>query len=233
MLAFAQYIPSARADDPITVTEVNLTYDPAVFTPDTSWTFEEFGYAVDKLIAYDADGLYKGYLSIFSKPYTEWVALSPYQTDQLQADVEYAFGKRFGTKEGYTLPADILENTNNLRLITEYPGFTVKVNGAVRDDAYIKYNEQYSEFYVLIPLGKPSDNAVTPYLDSFTIDKTEVTLERGDSWKFAAKMTGMALGKIGVNWTVSGNGSSNTKIDADGNLTVGSDETSSTFTVTA
>lgn len=65
------------------------------------------------------------------------------------------------------------------------------------------------------------------------VNPVSVTIKPGEQEKFKATVTGEGVTDKNVTWSLSGNQSNNTKIDIDGTLTVGSDETATKITVIA
>ena len=66
-----------------------------------------------------------------------------------------------------------------------------------------------------------------------SVTPATATVQRGDTQTFTAAVSGTGSYDPSVTWSVSGGTSSSTAIDASGVLTVGSDETATTLTVTA
>ena len=84
----------------------------------------------------------------------------------------------------------------------------------------------------------PFNNAVAfvktaPTVTSVTVDPATDTVAKGAQATFTATVEGTGLVEKLVTWSVTGGASTNTKIDADGILTVGADETAASLTVTA
>jgi len=76
----------------------------------------------------------------------------------------------------------------------------------------------------------------TPVVTGVAVTPKTATVEKGKSQKFAAAVTGENLtteDDKAVTWTVTGTTNANTKIAADGTLTVAANETAATLTVTA
>lgn len=74
---------------------------------------------------------------------------------------------------------------------------------------------------------------VTPKVDSVSVNPKSVSLNKGGSAQFAATVKGSNLPTTDVTWSVKDNTSSNTSINSNGYLVVGSDEKSSAVTVVA
>ncbi len=75
-----------------------------------------------------------------------------------------------------------------------------------------------------------------PVVTGVAVTPKTATVEKGKSQKFAAAVTGENLtteDDKAVTWTVTGTTNANTKIAADGTLTVAANETAATLTVTA
>ena len=70
-------------------------------------------------------------------------------------------------------------------------------------------------------------------ITSVTVSPAEAVVQKGETKQFTATVTGTNDPDTTVTWTVSGAVSSGTSVDASGLLTVGSDETGGTLTVTA
>lgn len=71
-------------------------------------------------------------------------------------------------------------------------------------------------------------NAIT----KVTISPEKVTLKKGGSYQFTAKVSGTGSFDGSVTWSVSGNKDTATKISADGKLSVGANESAKELTVT-
>ena len=102
-------------------------------------------------------------------------------------------------------------------------------NGAEVTPATIRYTGDNNIYTIYIELGTPS---TAPIVKSVTIDQSDVSIQAGSSFSFTASVAGNAADKT-VAWSVSGAGSSDTKISAEGVLSVGGNETAKTITVTA
>lgn len=72
-----------------------------------------------------------------------------------------------------------------------------------------------------------------PTVTSVTVTPASVTVEKGKTQRFTATVTGNNDPNTAVTWKVEGADSDSTTIDADGLLTVGTNETAKTLTVTA
>jgi len=72
-----------------------------------------------------------------------------------------------------------------------------------------------------------------PTVTSVTVTPASVTVEKGRTQRFTATVTGNNDPNTAVTWKVEGADSASTTIDADGLLTVGTNETAKTLTVTA
>ena len=70
-------------------------------------------------------------------------------------------------------------------------------------------------------------------ITSVTVDPATATIQTGGTQQFTAKVSGIGAYDETVTWSVSGNQSNGTTIDQNGLLTVGTDETATTLTVTA
>lgn len=75
--------------------------------------------------------------------------------------------------------------------------------------------------------------ASAPTISSASITPSAVTATAGQSIQFTASVTGSAFANKAVTWSISGNSSTATKINDVGILTLASDETASSITVTA
>lgn len=111
---------------------------------------------------------------------------------------------------------------------------------------YVKLKSQqpvgaYTAGLVIIPNGdstKAKNVGITgqivnktPVITYMAVVPGRVTLSPGSSYTFSADVQGKNNPDTRVNWKVQGNKSSATKIDNSGNLTVGSDETATSFQV--
>ena len=72
-----------------------------------------------------------------------------------------------------------------------------------------------------------------PVVTDVTVTPQEVTVEAGKTQAFQATVTGENDPDPSVTWSVSGNNSKDTKVDANGVLTIAADETSDKLVVTA
>ena len=70
-----------------------------------------------------------------------------------------------------------------------------------------------------------------PYITYMAVTPGRVTLAPGSAYSFSADVRGNNNPDTRVNWSVQGNNSASTKIDNNGNLVVGSDETATSFEV--
>lgn len=96
----------------------------------------------------------------------------------------------------------------------------------------------YWAHYWRIMAVSPFNNAVAfvktaPTVTSVAVDPDTATVAKGAQATFTATVEGTGLVEKLVTWSVTGGASTNTKIDADGILTVGADETAASLTVTA
>lgn len=76
----------------------------------------------------------------------------------------------------------------------------------------------------------PTEPANT--ITKVTISPEKVTLKKGGSYQFTAKVSGTGNFDSSVTWSVSGNKDTATKISADGKLSVGANESAKELTVT-
>lgn len=73
----------------------------------------------------------------------------------------------------------------------------------------------------------------TPKVNSVTVTPGSVSIKKGGSAQFSATVKGTDISTTDVTWSVKNNTSSNTSINDNGYLTVGSDESASAVTVVA
>lgn len=84
----------------------------------------------------------------------------------------------------------------------------------------------------------PFANAViftdeTPAVSAVAVTPSALTMGKGTSTQFAATVTNTGFASTGVTWSISGQQSTNTRIDGQGRLYIAQDETATTITVTA
>ena len=84
----------------------------------------------------------------------------------------------------------------------------------------------------------PFANAViftdeTPAVSAVAVIPSALTMGKGTSTQFTAKVTNAGFASTGVTWSISGQQSANTRIDGQGRLYIAQDESASTITVTA
>lgn len=84
----------------------------------------------------------------------------------------------------------------------------------------------------------PFANAViftdeTPAVSAVAVTPSALTMGKGTSTQFAATVTNAGFASTGVTWSISGQQSTNTRIDGQGRLYIAQDERASTITVTA
>lgn len=146
---------------------------------------------------------------------------------------EIEFGSSFNEKEGVTASD---EEDKDLTSVISVEG-TVNTNKA---DVYtLKYSVTDSDNNITTVERKITvkEKPVTPpqdVVDSVVIEKpTNTNIEKGESLTLKAVVTGAGNISKDVNWSIEGNNSSKTNIDANGVLTVSNDETSKTIKVIA
>lgn len=103
-----------------------------------------------------------------------------------------------------------------------------EVDGPTEMEMSFSEGLTYSIDVTLVP--KKDD---TPVVSLVTITPGEAELEAGDTLQYWATVFGSNLTDTSVTWSVSGGTSADTKIDKNGLLTVGEDETSDDLIVTA
>ena len=84
----------------------------------------------------------------------------------------------------------------------------------------------------------PFANAViftdkTPAVSSVSVTPSDLTMGKGTSTQFTAKVTNAGFASTGVTWSISGQQSANTRIDGQGRLYIAQDESVTQITVTA
>lgn len=84
----------------------------------------------------------------------------------------------------------------------------------------------------------PFANAViftdeTPAVSAVDVTPSALTMGKGTSTQFTAKVTNAGFASTGVTWSISGQQSANTRIDGQGRLYIAQDENATTITVTA
>lgn len=84
----------------------------------------------------------------------------------------------------------------------------------------------------------PFANAViftdeTPAVSAVAVTPSDLTMGKGTSTQFTAKVTNTGFASTGVTWSISGQKSANTRIDGQGRLYIAQDESATTITVTA
>lgn len=84
----------------------------------------------------------------------------------------------------------------------------------------------------------PFANAViftdeTPAVSAVAVTPSALTMGKGTSTQFTATVTNAGFASTGVTWSVSGQRSTNTRIDGQGRLYIAQDESAKTITVTA
>lgn len=84
----------------------------------------------------------------------------------------------------------------------------------------------------------PFANAViftdeTPAVSAVAVTPSALTMGKGTSTQFTATVTNTGFASTGVTWSISGQQSTNTRIDGQGRLYIAQDESASTITVTA
>lgn len=84
----------------------------------------------------------------------------------------------------------------------------------------------------------PFANAViftdeTPAVSAVAVTPSALTMGKGTSTQFTAKVTNTGFASTGVTWSISGQQSANTRIDGQGRLYIAQDESAPTITVTA
>ena len=89
----------------------------------------------------------------------------------------------------------------------------------------------YSKGYFINLHGTVKGSSAS--ITSVTISPQDITLAVGNSYQFYAYVNGTGNYNKDVNWSLSGQRSSGTKMSKNGNLTIGSDESAGTFNVLA
>ena len=84
----------------------------------------------------------------------------------------------------------------------------------------------------------PFANAViftdeTPAVSAVAVTPSALTMGKGTSTQFAARVTNAGFASTGVTWSISGQQSANTRIDGQGRLYIAQDESATTITVKA
>lgn len=84
----------------------------------------------------------------------------------------------------------------------------------------------------------PFANAViftdkTPSVSAVTVTPSALSMGKGTSTQFTAKVTNAGFASTGVTWSISGQQNANTRIDGQGRLYIAKDESASKITVTA
>ena len=84
----------------------------------------------------------------------------------------------------------------------------------------------------------PFANAViftdeTPAVSAVAVTPSSLTMGKGTSTQFTAKVTNTGFASTGVTWSISGQQSANTRIDGQGRLYIAQDESATKITVTA
>ena len=94
-----------------------------------------------------------------------------------------------------------------------------------------KLTVEYADGYTAEGSGEPESPG--PVVESVSITPRSAVVEKGQTYKFAAAVTGQNDPSQEVIWSVEGAASDKTVISADGVLTVGEDETAEQLTVKA
>lgn len=129
-----------------------------------------------------------------------------------------------------TVPA-ILVDVNWFMIFENYRNMTQQYFG---NSLYWKYWYHIWQTYSFSPFANAlAFTSTTASVTSVTITPATATIAKGASALFSADVTGTGLLDKKVTWSVTGGASANTQISSDGKLTVGSDETATSLTVTA
>lgn len=218
------------------INEVDLSYDTSIVAPDTMWTIDEFHYAIQNYVSNNTTGL-NMYRNSNSQAYyyltDHWTPAVFADNVHLDSTYDYAMKMGFRRASNYDLPEDV-KAANDYVLVTSFENFKVKVNEVDRTDVYVRFNPNYDGGFlgIIIPMGKPTVDSYTPYLEKFEAVSENVTLGLNDTKQFSVNMKGLVTSSIEVNWSLTGNNSSNTTLSTTGLLTIGADETADAITVT-
>lgn len=183
------------------------------------------------------DGSYDSYLGTIT---SSWKSQGEGENAEL---TEYHTVIPANTTATLYLPADesVIEDFEAIEGVTgvetaEHNGqTTVKLELASGGyDFFIKEGKltvEYADGYTAEGSGEPESPG--PVVESVSITPRSAVVEKGQTYKFAAAVTGQNDPSQEVIWSVEGAASDKTVISADGVLTVGEDETAEQLTVKA
>lgn len=169
------------------------------------------------------------YLSYYESSLKCWNGVGS-GTSMMSTTKDYAFDYALSIRDsGYVWPDSVLACTSYqpTHLASDCPDFAIIVNGVPRTDVGVRMVGDSLRLYV--PVGHATSD---PIISGIAIDGGDISVERGSTHTFFASLTGTAPDGDIV-WSVTGNTSSNTKISASGELSVGLDEAASTVKVSA
>lgn len=151
-----------------------------------------------------------------------------YSDELLNASEQYRFCWRLKLNSGY----DWIEGVKSISTstaVTDVDGFSVSVNGVVRNDVEVYYSPYWNDIMIYVPVGTPS---TSPIVKSIAIDGDHHHAVKANSLSLTATVVGNVTDKS-VTWSIAGNHSAATTINSAGRLTVGADETAYSIGVTA
>ena len=211
----------------IPIEELNLTYDPETLDLNVAWTEGEVNQRARNHCAITSAGASydPGNSGLRKLVETNWHGIGN-GSAQVSAETQYGLEYNLYPDENYDWPA--AAKTDASYDPETYP-ITVKVNGVVRTDISVDYNDYWNNLAIYFPIETASTDPIVTKLD---INEESCSVTKGDEATFTATVAGTVTDQS-VIWSVEGAASANTTIDAAGKLTIGEDETAETIKVVA
>lgn len=145
---------------------------------------------------------------------------NPGESEVLYITANSASGSKYYNVRDVEFPYAAVKNQEKIPNITKID---------VTDDSFTVTTYRVSDMSVMDTFTIQR----TPVVNSISVTPDTVTVQAGSTQSFKATVEGINNPAQTVTWTVSGNESDGTKIDANGVLTVAADETATRLTVTA
>ena len=214
----AVFLPDAeKAKAEGTITNVAITYDVGRFKASTKFTVGELTQALRTVTDWQVDEM--SYVDLGS---TYLVKKDP--GEEWSVEVYYPDDSRLDTGGDYYLCFNIEENRSYFFDTDHLPNVTI--NGAAAD--YVEWGYQSATGHVnaFIKVDLCNEDAV------FKVDVSPKAQKvmKNTSFRFSTEVFGSVKT---VNWSLSGNSDLTTKVDREGLVQIGPDETSETLTVRA